>query len=638
MLSIRIKRRINIIVVAGWIIFALILGKLAWIQLVQRDWLFSKAKDLWERDFPVSGNRGSITDRNGAILATDIPSTSLMAVPAQIMDKEQTALSLSTILNADKEHIQSLLSKKVSTVRINPEGRLISNEQAKKVDRLNLKGIYLVQDSDRYYPSGAYLAQVLGFTGIDNQGLAGLELQYDELLKAKSGSIKIPFDAKGHPVELYSERYVAPGQGMDVRLSIDQRIQDIIERELNNAMLKYNPTSAWAVAMNPNTGEILAMASKPDYDPNHYQDANPEIYNRNLPVWMSYEPGSTFKAITFAAALEDELFDMEKDTYFDRGYEMVEGARLKSWKAGGHGLQTYMQLLQNSSNPGFVHIAQMLGGDRLKYYLNAFGFGQKTNVDLPGESKGILFSEENWGLLEQSTTGFGQGISVSAIQLLTAFCATINGGYLYQPYITSAIIHPVSKDPIIEVKPKLVRRVISEQTSFKMRYALESVVAYGGAKGAYIDGYRIGGKTGTAQKAVNGVYLPNEYILSTLAAAPIDDPRVAVYMALDAPKSNIQYGGTVVSPLVRNCLEDILAIYKVPRTTDQLPKVRLWTDPVKITIENYVGKNAKKIKNDSLRFVTMGEGEIVLEQFPSPGSKIQEQGTVWLYLGEDKIK
>lgn len=638
MIPVLVKKRIKIIALVGSLLFSMVITKLAYIQIFQRDELYGKALDLWERDFPVSGLRGSVLDVNGNVLALDIPSTSVMVVPAQITEKESTAAFLAEVLNADAATILERISRKVSTQRINPEGRLISNEQAIKIAQADLDGVYLVQDSLRYYPSGAYLAQVLGFTGADNQGLAGLEYQYEELLKANSGSMKIPFDAKGHPVTTYSERYVAPGQGMDVMLTIDKTIQDILERECNNAMERYDPDAAWAIAVNPNTGEILAMVSKPDFDPNNYQDYDSSTYNHNLPVWKSYEPGSTFKTVTFAAALEEGLFDMEHDTYMDTGAEIVEGARLKSWKAGGHGLQTYMQCLQNSSNPCFVHIAQMLGEEKLSEYLQLFNFGQKTNVDLPGESTGILFSAENFGPLEQATTGFGQGVSVTAVQLVMAFSALVNGGYYYQPYITKAVLHPTTKDVLFEVKPNLLRQVISEETSFKMRVALESVVAYGGAKGSYIKGYKIGGKTGTAQKAVDGSYLVGEYILSYICAAPIDDPQIVIYMALDAPKSNIQYGGTVVSPLVKNALEDILIYLDVEKTDDQMEKTKLWTDPITVEVPDYLGMEKKAVKNSLLQFVFIGDGDIVSDQMPSAGTQLDEYGTVWIYLGKKKAE
>ncbi len=633
-----VKKRIKLIAITGSVLFSLIILQLAHIQLIKRDDLYQKALDLWERDFPVSGLRGSILDVNGNVLAADIPGTSIMVVPAQITNKEATATFLSQVLASDYDKILENVNQNSSTVKIAPEGKLITNNQAITIAEEDLEGVYLIQDSQRYYPSGAYIAQVLGFTGYDNQGLAGLEYQYESILKAASGSMKIPFDAKGHPVTTYSERYVAPGQGMDVMLTIDKNIQDILERELNNAMSRYTPDNAWAIAVNPNTGEILAMVSKPDFDPNHYQDYDPSTYNHNLPIWKSYEPGSTFKTITFAAALEEGLFDMEKDTYMDTGSVVVEGARLKSWKAGGHGLQTYMQCLQNSSNPCFVDIVQKLGEENLSKYLNLFNFGSVTNVDLPGESAGILFSEENFGPLEQATTGFGQGISTTALQLVMAFSAIVNGGDYYQPYITKAVLHPTTKDVLFEVEPLLLRQVISEETSFQMRMALESVVAYGGAKGSYIDGYKIGGKTGTAQKAVDGEYLINEYILSYICAAPIDDPQIVIYMALDAPHTNIQYGGTVVAPIVKNALEDILVYLDVEKTEEQMPKTILWSDPIEVEVGDYIGMDIGDIKNEQLDFVYIGEGTIVADQLPSAGIKIQEKGTVWLYLEEKKTK
>ena len=633
MLKKKQKKRIKALMTSGLVIFGCILLKLADLQLIHRDFYTEKAEDLWQRDFVVSGLRGSILDRHGNVLAVDIPSTSVIAVPAQIENLELTIQVLSSILDKDEESLRTQLTRSASSSKILPEGKLISSEQAAQIEEAKLKGIYLVQDSKRFYPNGNYLAQVLGFTGSDNQGLAGLELQYDEILKAASGAVKIPFDAKGHPLSIYEEEYIAPGMGIDLVLTIDANIQNVLERECNNAMAKYECEAAWALAVNPNTGEILAMVSKPDFDPNHYQDASQEIINRNLPIWKSYEPGSTFKTVTYASALEEELFDQFKDTYVDIGYELVEGARLKSWKAGGHGVQTYAECLQNSSNPCFVHIAQMLGKEKMLKYLDAFNFGSKTGVDLPGESSGILFPEDQFDLLEMSTTGFGQGISVTALQLVMAFSAAINGGSYVQPYITKAMLHPLTKDVLFEVKPNVLRTVVSETTSLQMRTALETVVAYGGAKSGYVYGYKTGGKTGTAQKAVDGRYLVGEYILSYLVGAPIDDPQIVIYMALDAPKNNVQYGGTVVAPLVKNALEDILPYLGVQTSEDMLPRVRLWSDPVMVEIDNYLGKKKKECKSTKLNLEFYGEGDVVIDQIPEANTVVNEYSTVWLYLG-----
>lgn len=633
----KVKKRIMTIFICCSCIFALILGKLGYEQIFHHDTIMEKAMNLWERDFTIAGLRGSILDKNGNILAHDIPSTSVMVVPAQIKDSKSTAAQLAQVLEADETKLYETITKHVSTQKIQPEGRLISDDKAIKLEEMDLPGVYLVQDSLRHYPNQSYLAQVLGFTGIDNQGLAGLELQYDDILSAKSGALNIPFDAKGHNVELYNESYEAPGRGMDVKLTIDAKIQDIVERELNNLMKRYHPENALAIAMNPQTGEILAMVSKPDFDPNHYEDYDSSIYNRNLPIWKSFEPGSTFKSVTFASALDLNLFDMFKDTYMDKGYEMVGGARIKSWRAGGHGLQTFLQVLENSSNPGFVEIGRRLGLDNLYEYVTKFGFGSKTGIDLPGESTGIMFQKEAMGEVEQATVAFGQGLSVTPIQLVTAFSAIVNGGTLYEPYITKAIEDPLTHDTILAFQPTVKRQVITKETSDKMRYALESVVANGGGRSAYIEGYRIGGKTGTAQKAQNGVYLANEYILSMISAAPMEDPQIVLYIAADAPQNDILYGGTVIGPVIKNCLADILPYLEVEKTQEQLPKKYVWGDTNRITVNDFIGKEKKAVVQEGLQFEFSGEGDTVIDQLPEAGTVLDEGGKVWITLGNDDV-
>lgn len=633
----KVKKRIQIIFLCCSCVFLLILGKLAYEQIFHHEVILEKALHLWERDFTIAGLRGSIIDKNGNVLAHDIPSTSIMVVPAQIVDPKQTAQKLADVLGADKDKLYATITKKVSTQKIQPEGRLIADEKAIQLEEMDLPGVYLVQDSLRNYPNNNYLAQVLGFTGIDNQGLAGLELQYDAILSAKSGALNIPFDAKGHNVELYNETYEAPGHGMDVKLTIDSEIQDIVEREMNNLMERYEPKSALALAMNPNTGEVLAMVSKPDFDPNHYEEYDSDIYNRNLPIWKSYEPGSTFKSVTFSSALDLHLFDMFTDTYFDKGYEMVGGARIKSWRAGGHGQQTFLQVLENSSNPGFVEIGRRLGLDNMYSYITKFGFGQKTGIDLPGESTGIMFKKEAMGEVEQATVAFGQGLSVTPIQLVTAFSAIVNGGTLYKPYITKAIEDPLTHDTIVEYQPTIKDQILSKETSDKMRYALESVVANGGGKPAYMEGYKIGGKTGTAQKAENGVYMANEYILSMISAAPMDDPQIVLYIAVDAPNNDIQYGGTVVGPIIKNCYADILPYLQVKKSEEQIPKKKVWGDVTQYTVENYIGKARKEAVMEGLSFEFIGEGDTIIDQLPEAGSVLNEGGKVWIYLGSDEF-
>ena len=413
----KIDSRIKLIFFIIVLMFIFIVLRVAFIQLVSYEKLSMLANDLWSRDLPIEADRGLILDRNGVILADNLTTAGLVLVPNQIEDKEETSKQLAEILGVTKEEMDKHVNKVTSIERVHPEGRRLSFEVADKINSLELPGVYLVKESKRYYPYGETLAHVLGYVGIDNQGLSGLELEYDEYLTGEDGAIKYFSDAKGNKLEL-SDIYVEPTSGMNLQLTIDYNIQMSLERELDNAIKAFDPDMALAVVMDPNTGEILAMSSRPTYDPNNYQNYTMEVLSRNLPIWASYEPGSTFKISTFAAALEEKIIDMYNDHFYDSGSVTVGGARIGCWKAGGHGDQTYMQILQNSCNPGFVKLGQMLGKEKLFEYLELFGFGSKTGIDLNGESEGIMFSLDKVGDLELATTAFGQGVSVTPIHLV----------------------------------------------------------------------------------------------------------------------------------------------------------------------------------------------------------------------------
>ena len=624
-------KKMNHVLIGIGLIFSIIIGKLFYEQIFNYENILNKAMNLWQRDFHLSGQRGTIYTSDMEAVAVNMNSTSIVVVPLMIKDKENTALLLSEILECNYSSLLEKISKRVSTQKLQPEGRNISDEQRNKILELNLEGVLLVQDYKRYYPYADYLAQVIGFSGIDHQGLSGLELQYDDVLKAEKGKLQIAFDAKGNLVELSSE-VVSQGIGNDVVMTIDSKIQNIMEREMENMFLQYEPKSALALAMNPNTGAILGMVSMPDFDPNHYQDYDNETINRNLPIWMNFEPGSTFKSITFASALEEKCFDMYKDTYYDRGYEMVEGARIKSWKLGGHGQQTFLQVLENSSNPGFVEIGRRLTKDKLYEYIMNFGFGKKTGIDLPGESSGIMFDYDAIGPVEAATMAFGQGLSVTPIQLVRAFCALINGGYLVEPYIVQDVLSPITHESMTSKKIQNHKRIISEETSALMRIALESVVANGGGKNSYIDGYKIGGKTGTAQKVENGVYSSSEYILSFLSGASMDDPQIVLYVAIDSPKNVVQYGGTVAAPVVKAMYEDILPYLNIKQSETQIPKKTTWLDPKMIEINDFIGKTREEVIQKNIQFEFIGEGNTVVDQYPKANTKIEENSKVVIVL------
>ena len=408
--------RIKIVMLLIFFLFALIIGKVFYIQVFSYEKLNSYATGLWSRNLPIEANRGKIYDRNGVVLADNVTTTSLVLIPNQIEDKEKTAELIAPILGISYEDMYAHVSKKTSIERVHPEGRRLDYETADKISDLELPGVYLLKESKRYYPYGEMLAHTLGFVGIDNQGLSGLELMYDEYLTGSYGAIKYFSDAKGNKLEL-SEIYEQPQDGIDIYLTIDYNIQIALERELDNVISKYNPDQALGIVMDPKTGEVLAIASRPSFDPSNYEDYSTETINRNLPIWMTYEPGSTFKIITLATALEENLVDLEKEHFYDGGAVTVGGATIHCWKHGGHGDQTFLQVVENSCNPGFVDLGLRIGKETLFNYIDNFGFGEVTGIDLNGEASGIIFDIDKIGDLELATTAFGQGVSVTPIHL-----------------------------------------------------------------------------------------------------------------------------------------------------------------------------------------------------------------------------
>lgn len=630
-----IKKRILLMLIVCITIMFIIVGRLAYVQFFLGQELTSKATDSWLRDIKFRAERGNILDRNGNLLTENISSPSVFLVPRQIKDKEYVASKLSEILNISLEKALEYVSKNASNVEIHPAGRKITDEQEDQIRSLHMDGVYLAKDSKRYYPHGEYLSHVLGFTGIDNQGLMGLELQHEEQLKGRDGSLSFYSDAKGRRVKDTPYVYDAPKDGNHLKTTIDLRIQTIMERELTNAEEKYNPDGAIAIAVNPKTGAVLGMSSRPNFSPDNYQAVDSHIFDRNLPIWSTYEPGSTFKIITLAAALEEKMIDLEKDSYYDKGHIEVGGARLRCWKAGGHGSQSILEVAQNSCNPGFVHIGNKLGKKKLFHYIHEFGFGTKTGIDLQGEGSGIIFKDDQIGPVELATTSFGQGVSVTPIQQVMALAAVINGGYLYTPYVAEEWIDSETNETIKKVEPELKRRVVSESTSKEMRMALESVVANGTGRPAYIDGYRVGGKTGTAQKVgPDGRYMTNNYIVSFIGFAPADDPQIVVYVAIDNPKNVVQFGGVVAAPIVKAILEDSLRNLDVPLRKGGYNKKYQWPEQPKKNVPNLIGLEKEEIMNDLSNFSieTYGKGDYIIDQSPKPGAKMEQGATIRIYL------
>ena len=613
----------------------LIILKVFFIQIFDYKKLNSLAKNLWSRSLPIEANRGRILDRNGNVLADNLTTTSLILVPNQIKDKDKTSSLLADILNISKKDMDKHVFKNTSIERVHPEGRRLSYEISDKINNLKLDGVYLVKEAKRYYPYNSLLSHVLGYVGIDNQGLSGLELEYDKYLKGVNGSIKYYSDAKGNKLNL-SNYYIEPVNGMDISLTIDINIQKSLERELDNIEKMFNPDNSLAVVVDPNTGEVLGMSSRPTYDSNNYKNYTSEVLSRNLPIWSSYEPGSTFKIATFAASLEEKLIDMDNDHFYDSGSVYINKTRIGCWKAGGHGDETFLQVLQNSCNTGFVTLGQMLGKERLFKYLRIFGYGSKTGIALNGEAKGIMFDLDDVHDLELATTAFGQGVSVTPIQQVMATSSIINGGKLLKPFVVKNILDSLTNSIVYENKTKLIRNTISLDTRLKMRRALESVVALGGGKSAYIDGYRIGGKTGTAQKQENGKYLVGNYIMSFMSVVPSNDPKAVLYLAIDNPKNTALLSSYTTTPIARRILLDIIDALDIPKQENQIEKDYTWQDKELFLIPNVIGKDLKDAKKELTywHIEYSGEGNKVINMSPEPYQRLERDETIILHLGD----
>ncbi len=628
--DIHIRIRFTFLVVI--IILLLVIGKVFYIQVISYNKLSKITEDLWSRKMTINAPRGDIVDRNGNILATSLVTTTIYVVPNQIKDKEKVAKDIAEILNCDYDDVYKYVSKH-SSMEIIRKGMDIDSEVADKIDKLGYDGVYLVVDSKRYYPYGETLAHIIGFVGSDNQGLSGLELTYDKYLTGTNGELKYYSDGKGNKLEL-PDSYVAPSPGMTLKLTLDIELIKAVDNEINNAMDKYNSEHALAIVMNPKSGEILAMGSKPSFDPDNYQQFSEEVINRNLPIWMTYEPGSTFKIITLASSIEEKTVDLFKDTFTDTGAITVDGATLHCWKHGGHGTQTYLEVVENSCNPGFVSLGNKLGVEKLMSYIRKFGFGSKTGIDLNGEGNGILFQNKDMGPVELATTAFGQGISVTPIQQITAVSAVINGGYLNTPYVVKSIIDDSSKSIIYENKKQTKRKVISKETSATARFVLESVVANGTGKNAYIENYRVGGKTGTAQKVANGKYMVGNYILSFIGFLPADDPEVIVYVAVDNPKGVTQYGGTVSAPIARNIMLSAIETLGIKEKEGGMLKEYSYLDVKYLVVPDVVGMSkeeaTKMLKDFKVKYT--GSGNKVVHMSPAANTFQSVETTITLLL------
>lgn len=540
------------------------MGRTFYVQIVDGASLREKATDQWTRELPVKARRGKIVDRNGVVLAENSQTYALFVRTRAAEDKDKIAEVLSEELGLDKDALLKKLKSSTSEITV---ARGLESSLVRKIAERNLKGVYFCSDSSRYYPYGDSLAQVIGYVSSDGRGQSGLEKRYDQFLYGSDGEILYEADLVGADVDGKAATYISAIDGLNLRLTIDYEIQRVCDFEIKRAVAEYTPKSASIVVANPKTGEILALSQYPTFDLNEPPRDDLERLNeasRCQVVVDSYEPGSTFKIIASAANIEEYLKGNKSAKSLDyifnsNRYRLVDGRKIKCWSThanGRHSNETLSDALNNSCNPCFVDIALSLGKDTFYEYLTAFGFGKATGIDFDGEAIGILTPKNGIKDGDLARISFGQSIATTPIQLLAASAAAINGGRYFEPYLVGEISD--SKGRIAQIiNPKEVRRVTSERTSEILRGYLERVVSEGGGKQAYIEGYRVGGKTGTAQKFVDGKIAVGKYVMSFIGFFPADDPEYIALCAVDEPVGG-QYGSTVAAPIVGDLFKRII--------------------------------------------------------------------------------
>lgn len=647
--SIVTRKRIVFVLLVIFLVQAVIVGRYAWVQISWSGELQKLATEQWTSDTRIEAKRGSILDRNGNYLAVsgnvqrvDVFMKDVLTAQKKNPDiKQEMAEKLSETLGMSYDTVLAKLNKTLSNGQpINSVSiaRRIEKSIGNAIREMDLPGVVISEDTKRYYPNGTLLSHVLGTINSDGDGRSGIELEYNEELKGIEGRSLGETDNYNREQASSLDNYIAPVDGNDVVLTIDMSIQYFVEKAIEKGLVDFKAKEITCIVMNPKTGEILAMANAPGYDLNNPVPGSVEEALqswKNNAVSKNFEPGSIFKVITSAAALEEGKVKLD-DTFACGGSYKVADTIIHCWKRTGHGTQVFPQILQNSCNVGFMMVGERLGKETLYKYYDAFGFGQKTNIDLPGEEKGILQDMKNVGPVELANLSFGQGISVTAIQYLTALSAIANDGVMVQPHIVKAITSTDdegNRTIIKEFDTTNKKQVISKETSEQLRNILESVVQVGGAKKAYIKGYHIGGKTGTAQKVINGAYQFGRYISSFASITPCNDPQFAVLVAIDEPDPSNYYSGSTSVPLTKEILQDIFNYMNVQPDLSDDEKESI----VEVVIPEVRGcsvEEAKKmLKNASLDCKTEGTGSVVYDISPKPGISVAENTKITLYLG-----
>ncbi len=558
------KKKVLVVFVGAMILILGLMGRLAYLMIWKADYYQKKAEALHEREREIKAARGEIIDCNGKILATNRTVCTISVIHSQVKDPETVINKLAAALDMDEETVRKRVEKVSSMERIKTN---VDKETGDAIRNMELDGVKVDEDFKRYYPYNELASRVLGFTGGDNQGIIGLEVKYEEYLKGINGTILTTTDARGVELEGVAEDRVEPVAGNTLQISMDANIQMYAQQMAEKVMEEKQADKVAIILMNPQNGEILAMVNVPEFnlntpfelstqeEQNMSEEEKQEALNqmwRNGCINDTYEPGSTFKIITASAGLEEGAVKLD-DTFSCPGYRVVEDRKIRCHKVGGHGAETFVQGIQNSCNPVFIDVGLRLGADNFYKYFQQFGLMSLTGVDLPGEAGTIMHKKENIGLVELATMSFGQSFQITPIQLATTVSSLINGGRRVTPHLGVRVLEKDGEEiKTFEYEEK--NNIVSEETSATMRMLLESVVAEGSGKNAYVEGYRIGGKTATSQTLPRSA---NKYISSFIGFAPADDPQILGMCVIYNPQG-VYYGGTIAAPVIGNIFENIL--------------------------------------------------------------------------------
>ncbi len=582
------------------------------LQVLQSDKFSAGAKKQHSRVYKMPPVRGTLYDRNKKPLATSVWATSIYLNPKEVKNPDKLARAISKPLGMSRKKVLSLAHSDKPFVWIK---RGEDRETAKKIKALSISGVGFAEEPKRIYPNGSLLGQALGFTNIDLKGVEGLEYGFEKTLAGKPATARIRTDGRGNRIsDALLNAKEQSTKGNDVLLTVDSNIQHITETALEKGIREMKADRGAVLLINPQTGEILSMASYPFFDPNRFGEFSQKT-RKNLPVWMSFEPGSTLKVFLAATLLEEKMGDENTEYDCENGKQRVGPKVIKD--VHGHGILTVSETITYSSNICAWKMGKTLGKKKLHDSLRNFGFGKTVGVDLPGEASGRIQNLRKWGDIELATISFGQGISVTAIQMATALSSIANGGYIMKPYVVKKIVSPNGK-VLLEKNPEMLKRVVSYDTASKVTEILEQVVENGTGKNARISGYRVAGKTGTAQmpNPETGTYYENRYLSSFIGFAPADDPRLALVVIVENPRKHT-YGGVVAAPIFKSITEKVLFYMRIP------PREEKFEETV---MPDMVNKSARAVmkwaekEEVSVKFIGSG---YVVSQHPPSGKKIR---------------